>query len=167
MIKYRISKYDPEFRNVDGVYMNDEWTSISDVGKVYNGQIFTMEKYAEIEKNYLRFLESMLGSDKYMILKLECSNIDNLIDIGLFQSQSKLDNKKKIRLPKSITGMTISQVISFIRQCLQEKCWGKVKGDNKVIYVGYEYYLHIDSKKEIPNIQEIAKTHCLFVEHLS
>ncbi len=40
MFQYRITKYDPAFR-IDGKYTKDEWTSIHDIGKIYNGCIFT------------------------------------------------------------------------------------------------------------------------------
>ena len=35
MKEYRISKYDPQFR-VNGAYQKNEWTSISDIGKVFD-----------------------------------------------------------------------------------------------------------------------------------
>jgi hypothetical protein len=32
-MKFRISKYDPQYRNNRGSYMRDDWTSVSDFGK--------------------------------------------------------------------------------------------------------------------------------------
>jgi hypothetical protein len=47
----RITKYDPQNRDANGHYtLVDEWTSISDVGKSFQGKILTMEQYLAIEE---------------------------------------------------------------------------------------------------------------------
>ena len=38
--QYRVTKYDPANR-VNGEYTKDEWTSMYDVGRSYNGKVFT------------------------------------------------------------------------------------------------------------------------------
>ena len=44
MTEYRITKYDPANR-INGVYMADEWTSFSDIGKVFNGTLLSQDTY--------------------------------------------------------------------------------------------------------------------------
>lgn len=50
---YRITKYNPANRNDSGNYCGDDWTSISDVGKFYNGELFTIEEYLRVENLYV------------------------------------------------------------------------------------------------------------------
>ena len=50
--QYRVTKYDPANR-VNGEYTKDEWTSMYDVGRSYNGKVFTFEEYLKVEKSYL------------------------------------------------------------------------------------------------------------------
>ena len=33
---YRITKYNPEFRDEEGRYILDEWTSVTDIGKEFH-----------------------------------------------------------------------------------------------------------------------------------
>ena len=56
---YRITKYDPAFRD-NGIYTRDEWTSISDVGKTYNGVPFSMDEYVKVESNYIACVKSIM-----------------------------------------------------------------------------------------------------------
>ena len=43
MNHYRISKYSPEYRQ-NGVYLKDEWTSIADVGKTFDGVMMSIDR---------------------------------------------------------------------------------------------------------------------------
>ena len=52
---YRISKYDPQYR-VNGIYQKDEWTAICDIGKVYDGKVFTEDEYYRVEQSYINFV---------------------------------------------------------------------------------------------------------------
>src|SRR5262245_32878685 len=71
---YRISKYSPEKRDKDRTYLGDEWTSFSDVGKAFDGKIFTKEEYYQIEDIYVSVALSFLigaGIDKLTLTYLE------------------------------------------------------------------------------------------------
>lgn len=54
MNQYRISKYNPANR-VDGVYIVNEWTSFSDIGKIYEGTKLSYEMYQKTERAYISF----------------------------------------------------------------------------------------------------------------
>ena len=49
-----IVKYAPENYDERGIYRKDEWTSSSDIGKVYDGKRFTREEYLETEDKYVQ-----------------------------------------------------------------------------------------------------------------
>ncbi|QSX06726.1 hypothetical protein JYG23_04550 [Sedimentibacter sp. zth1] len=50
---WRITKYNPQYRDSYGAYLKDEWTSLSDVGKQYDGKVFTKDEYLEYERLYI------------------------------------------------------------------------------------------------------------------
>lgn len=54
MKEYRISKYDPQFR-VNGAYQKNEWTSVSDIGKVFDDGVLTLAEYLRVENEYIQF----------------------------------------------------------------------------------------------------------------
>ena len=51
---YRITKYNPKYRNSSGAYLKDGWTSISDIGTIYNGKKSTLKEYFKIEEAYVK-----------------------------------------------------------------------------------------------------------------
>lgn len=53
MYGWRIIKYNPAFRDERGAYLKDEWTSVSDVGKSFDGEVLTFEEYYKIENAYV------------------------------------------------------------------------------------------------------------------
>ena len=60
---YKISKYNPK-NYKDGAYQLDEWTDFSDIGKVFESGIFTMEEYLKVEKNYIDFILKVVKEKK-------------------------------------------------------------------------------------------------------
>ena len=50
---WRITKYNPAFRNEKGAYLKNEWISISDVGKSFDGKILTLPEYQKAEDAYV------------------------------------------------------------------------------------------------------------------
>ena len=59
--QWRVTKYDPAFRDSNGSFSRDEWTAISDVGRIYEGVTFSREMYLAVESAYvesaLRFVK--------------------------------------------------------------------------------------------------------------
>lgn len=66
MCAYRISKYNPLFRTENGYYLNDEWTSYSDIGKIFYNKVFTKDDYLSFENKYCDTVLSIL---KYLNIK--------------------------------------------------------------------------------------------------
>lgn len=142
---YRISKYDPQYR-VNGIYQKDEWTAICDIGKVYDGKVFTEDEYYRVEQSYVDFV---LG-----VCKLQ--GIERLAITGL-------ENYKKLRW---INGQQLITYQSgeFIKLCLREEIWGRLVSKGFVFETGYEYYIHIGCELGFDEIEQLARQNNLFVE---
>ena len=52
MYQYRISKYDPQYRDEKEIYCREDWTSYCDIGKLYDGKIFNKDDYIKTETHY-------------------------------------------------------------------------------------------------------------------
>jgi hypothetical protein len=48
MYAWRITKYNPAFRDERGAYLQDEWTGISDIEAVYDGEALTYAAYRKV-----------------------------------------------------------------------------------------------------------------------
>ena len=156
MYKYRISKYNPKFRNSTGKYTNDEWTSISDIGKTYNNKKFTKKEYIITEDKYISAI--MLILYKMNIFEMQIDNLyvwksieDILFTIKKFNynelytnsmikfyeditqnividriNYTHLTNKYLRNIRKNIITLNIDNSIKFCRLLLREDIGGNL-----------------------------------------
>lgn len=149
---WRITKYNPEFRDRSGAYSLDEWTSFSDVGKVYNGTKFTLNEYESYEKAYTE-----------SVLKLmECNHIENLQITGL-EIYEEVDE-----LISNLTDgmmLSIGEIKVVIKHVLREQIWCKlVFGENFFVHFGYDFNMYIGSSMICEESLEDIKSMKMFIE---
>ena len=142
---YRVSKYDPAFRN-GGVFTKADWTSYADIGKAFEGHMFTLEDYLRVEKRYIQFILDVVNAckgNKLRLVYLEASE-DLLWRVG----QTLSDN----------------DLIGFWEDCMREKCWGQLENDTLLIEHGYDFYVHIGCNLPQETVKCIAANNQLYVE---
>ena len=64
MGRYRISKYDPSFRDERGYFMGEDWTSFFDIGKEYHGTVLTNLQYTAVESKYIDAVTTVLRQNQ-------------------------------------------------------------------------------------------------------
>ena len=168
MYKYRITKYNPKYRNKNGIYEKDEWTSISDIGKNFQNEIFTLKQYLEIETKYInaiKYIVDYLKVDTVEITSLEKSTktlkIDNILnnyDTKLISIFNEIHNSKIY---------PISEIDKIAILILREKLWCNLRRKYRFyIHFGWDYYMYVGiSKKSNDFIFRIEKDG-LFVEEM-
>ena len=142
---YRISKYNPKFRDKFGAFTIREWTSISDVGRIYGGKTFTMQDYFQTENQYINCFLELLNLAHCGTLKvhsLECQN-------------SEWHEGEILSIP----GIEL-----FARQCLREQIWGKLESECFFIHFGYDYYTYIGTILSTEEVAEACKANFLYSE---
>ena len=60
MYGWRITKYNPAFRDERGAYLKDEWTSVSDVGKSFGDEVLPSRSIAKLKTPMLQVLYGFL-----------------------------------------------------------------------------------------------------------
>lgn len=92
MHKYRISKYNPLFRDEDGSYQKNEWTAISDIGKCFDGIVLTDEKYISVEDKYVNAVKLIIKFHSLTSLNVTnlCHSFSNEEFINLIKPYSQL-----------------------------------------------------------------------------
>lgn len=68
--QYRITKYDPSLRGPDGAFQVDDWTSCSDIGRVFSGRLLCESDYLAVEQAYLSSVEDFLREAHLHALEL-------------------------------------------------------------------------------------------------
>lgn len=165
MEQYRISKYNPIYRDCTGAYKKNEWTAYSDIGNIYNGERFTTEQYLEIESKYCNAIITILKQQKikyFQIQDLEMPFTLKEIEKAFCEKGLEITESQK-RIVKTIQEnqiISIKQIKTYLTMLLRECCWcvlADIEGKS-YIDVGYDYYIHLTCKgidsQMISNLQE-------------
>lgn len=173
MAKYRISKYSPNYRNGEGIYTIDDWTSYSDIGKKYGGEKFTIEKYYEVEKNYGIIVEAILqdnGIEEVVVEELELNftvhELKYLLGIkGLLLSNDNIKLIDNLKNGSIIPRNALKEVISLI---LRECFWCKLVSENHqfLIEFGYDLYVYVTCDILSDEMIQKAEKIGIYIENL-
>lgn len=150
--KYRITKYDPAKRNFDGIYTVDEWTSFSDIGKIFQNQPLTRLRYLKTEKAYLQAILLLLQeSDIHTLTLCQLENRTNFSTHKLSLANGAILNRP--------------QILTFAQLALREKIWGKLFAPRQAyIHFGWDYYLYVGVPKQCPDAIKMISELGLFIE---
>lgn len=146
----RVTKYNPKYRNMNGEYLNQEWTSFSDVWKiVWN------DEYLDVENKYIHFIEKVLGIVKITNLTLiELEDNSNFWEVCWV----KLSNN---------TNYSSKECLIISRNILREKIWWKLIWNNWFyLHFWYDYYMYfwwIDDNQLQQIIKEV-KIDWIYIE---
>jgi hypothetical protein len=151
MLQYRITKYDPKYRDDRGAYMRDEWTAVSDIGKTFNGVELTPAAYFEIEDAYVKSAVAFLSESD--VTSLFIDSLENYRDY--YNSGLNLANGRECSL---------LNVAEIVRLNLRSNIWCRLVCDGSFLHVGQDYYMYIGVPKKCPRAIELATEACLFVE---
>lgn len=141
----RITKYDPKLRNADDSFSEDEWTSVHDVGKIFEGKIFTLEEYLRVESYYIKAVEMIISDIQGEFLQIE--NLEKAYYTGEIPSELT-DLYEGLR-----SGMTIhaSAIGSLLKLILREFVWCELVCMNCIIHFGYDYYMYVNGVPTLEN----------------
>lgn len=167
MISWRVSKYNPIYRNTKDEYENDEWTSCYEIGKIYQGKMFTVNDYMDIENTYIIALISFMKSVNVPALFVK--SLEKHGDF-LFDETPLIYTKSMIELYNRVHEgilLEIKYIEELCRLILREKLWCKLENDkNFFIHFGYDYYMYICSMSYSEEIINMIEGIGLFVEPL-
>jgi hypothetical protein len=161
MAGYRLSKYNPALRDSNGAYTRLEWTSISDIGRTFDGVVVGLQDYMSIEDRYVRAISDIhhaAGCGGLVVRDLESFGDDDPI---------VAPEKPRVRDGAVIHHDALEAVV---RACLREEIWCRLEAEDGafMLHFGYDYYVYITTEAEIDNAIDRARSAGLFVEaHLS
>lgn len=157
MKEYRVTKYNPSYRNDKGYFMKDDWISYGDIGKKFEGKLLTFEDYLIIEDRYIDAVVKTMDFIKVnsvYVSGLEKGSIK--YDIYTTEGMKKLEKKLKVRREVNIT-----EVSDLCRLILRNYIWARIECPKMFVHFGYDYYMYLGIKDEYT---DITKKFDLFVE---
>ncbi len=159
---WRITKYNPSYRDEDGIFSNDEWCIYSEIGKTFNGVRFDFQEYAQTEKLYMDAIE----------LFMKCHNISSL-QINTLEKNKKL--KKDIHNTTDMVqvfdtieeGCWVEQahIQDLCKLILRDKLWCKLRYSRKMfVHFGWDFYMYVGSSSLCSDAIFSIEKSGLFVE---
>jgi hypothetical protein len=139
MFEYRITKYDPRFRDERGAYTRPDWIRFQDVGEIFSGAVLTREAYDAVENAYV------------------ASAISFLREVGLYSLRVVAMDRgpgNSPFSPGSVLGL--DDIALAIRGLLREKYWFKLESAQAFIHIGWDFYMYVGVPRECP--QSISET---------
>jgi hypothetical protein len=146
--QFRVTKYDPRFRDPSGAYTRDDWIAVSDIGKSFGGVTLTAGEYERVENAYVSAVVAMLAE----------AGVDQLTVCGLEQHGD-------LRAPFGENAVVpIARVADIARSVLREEYWCRLESPKAFVHFGYDYYMYV-GVPEVPS-RALAQAHerGLFVE---
>lgn len=148
MYEYRVTKFDPDSRDPDGIFRGDDWIGIGDIGDTFQGNVLTESDYVEIESKYVAAVRALMRLNSVAAMNVDDLQIYSLTDIsvGLDGFDAMLQTIEKNRL------ITSESLDTLVRSCLRGLIWCRlVSADNAGVFVhfGYDFYMYFGSLVEI------------------
>ena len=162
--QWRVTKYNPAFRDDNGYYtLVEEWTCPSEIGKIINGNEFTLEEYLRVEAAYV----------DAVIRFLEASNLRSLRILQRSRLIISPDERKSILYESEFDHMhvevdrivTTKEIRTLCKMVLRNFLFCEFYSkDQFFVHFGWDYYMYIGSSKNSLAAIEFAEKRGLFVE---
>ena len=99
MFVYRLTKYDPSKRNTEGAFTANEWTSVSDIGRTFDGESVSISDYVETENAYVNAVRTVLAASNIASMRVTALELrpperqEHLTD-GVLESCRRVRNRQ-------------------------------------------------------------------------
>ncbi|MBF0806494.1 MULTISPECIES: hypothetical protein [unclassified Streptococcus] len=159
MLEIDIYKY-----NLDDPTYIDDWTSISDIGQKFHGQLLTYQSYLQEEDRYVSTIQELLQFLHVQNLTVDwCSKFFSL---RYHQKHGRLTSTQSQLYQKLDKGLIVNrnEIADIIRLNLRESIDCSLSNTTITIYFDYDYYMSIKiaDKSALHYITNIIKRHGLF-----
>lgn len=116
---------------------------MSDIGKKYQGVLFTSDEYMATENKYIATAKEIIRL--FGVTKMKLEGLEDYVDTDSLSSEERswydtvIDSKSR--------SYSIDEVGCILRLCLREILWCNMVGSRGTyINVGHDYYVHVACK---------------------
>jgi hypothetical protein len=158
-IQYVIHRYADDMRGWSAPRLG--WTSISDIGEVFDGVRLTAAEYVVEENRYVSAATRFIRE----------AGVDRLRIVNQFESGDPADRIELIRTsPAAMLWAEGDEVdligaVDVLRLMLRDQVSCALAADGLVVYTGSDtYYLHVESARPCPESVRWTVEHGLYVD---
>jgi hypothetical protein len=157
---WRISKYDPAFRDENYVYQRDEWTSAADIGRRYEGETLDAESYLATETAHAEAVRAFMADANVAVLTVRSfqrpSELDYeyLAKLSVPDSQELEQQMRHVQEGDELAGQELDRVLRLL---LRKVFWCRLVNADQFIVDVLEY-LYVCVGTVAPSERAIART---------
>ncbi len=151
MNEYRVTKYNPAFRDRSGAYTKVEWISFKQIGQTFSGVPLTSDEYKRVEEAYVQAALSFLRES--CLFSMRVAGLEN-------PRTQPLDFQNDSMLP-------LDRIGEIIRRILREEFWCRLERSEGFIHFGWDYYMYIGVPHPCPTAEGRAVELGLYVEEFA
>lgn len=166
MYEFRVTKYNPKFRDNDGIFLKDEWTCPSEVNCNFDGKRFTKEEYLNIEAQYINAILAFMEFNKLDHLRIVDLEVENLKkDLRKRSNRGMIESEfKKIKLYED-KSLNIKDLKIVLKMILRNFIWCRLEIHNRFFaYFGWDFYMYVGCVNCYNNTVNRIENNGLFVE---
>lgn len=169
MAIHEIVKYNP-INYLNGAYIAEEWSSKSDIGKIFNGHKFTINEYMQTEREYIDAVKIIMHTVHSKYLTISYAEIDSDHTLMSIKNSPHYEFDKHLTsiIPYIYVGneIPITQIDTVIQLCLREYAYIELQdlSHNLRISFGYDYYMKINTMLSKQKIENLLKGLKLYVD---
>jgi hypothetical protein len=161
---WRVTKYDPALRNVQGHYTADDWTCKSEIGRYFGGKKLTYERYLRAESAYVSAATSFLADVDLIELRVISLENKRLDDVQAVELRDIALSPALVRRNSLLQDSDLEDVI---RMVLRGVLWCKLVSKSRFyLHFGWDYYMYIGSTSPSYDAIESATRSGLFVDEM-
>lgn len=167
MFFWRITKYNPKYRDAEGSYViKDEWTSYSDIGKHIRGKEFTYNDYLQVENAYISTIKLFMECNRLKSLKV--ANLEKYIELDKNDRYISEAMQHNFNYVQEGVDLEVDEVDLVAKLILRERLWCKLESSCMFVHFGWDYYMYIGSENScINDIQRILNLGLFVEEYVS
>lgn len=152
MRSWRLTKYDPARRDARGAFLGDDWTSLSDVGRTFEGRVLTPETYARVEQAHVDTVLAFHAACGAPPLRVHDLERTGDIPTAPWLAEGAL--------------LDAAALPDAVRACLREEAWCRLAADDGACHVhfGYDYYVYLLGDAPPDTTRAVAERNGLFFE---
>lgn len=160
---WRVTKYNPFYRDDQGRYKEDTWTSIGDIGKSYKGVELTTEEYKVIENTYAAAVVTVMEELEIKTLRIKDLEISDFI---IYDGISDCKSECFYKTVQDGKEVSIEDIPDLVKLILREILWAKLESDDLCVHFGYDFYMYFIAGKEPKESAENIIKSGLFIENI-
>ena len=150
MNRYRISKYDPSFRDERGYFTGEDWTSFSDIGKEYHGTVLTNLQYTAVEAKYIDAVMTVLRQNQVhtmIVGKLEKRSSTAALKEMLDRCHLPFPPSDAAFVSRIKDGarLDMTEIEKTVKLVLRDCFWCELSSESGAAKVefGYDFYVYL------------------------